>query len=219
MSLFGHQVESASRDQWTEVFAQTLRKLKSATQLPALSSLVQIEVAKEIAWLAKHGPDELKELASEIIATLPDTSETRLNLALTNAWMRIEMSDPVKSEETRQTLLNSLADELLSTASPHALLRMIEHKLHEIDSAGLADRAAPVLLIRHLLSRSADFAKIMVEQAMAEPKARVVAFCGEALAAFLGHCHEQALSSAERLWSSGELALRQSVARLFAAEL
>jgi hypothetical protein len=91
------------------------------------------------AWLAKHGPEELRSLAAAIITSLPKTLDSRVTQGLMSGWMQIHLSDDVaKSEQRRQKILDALVDELLSNVCPtHELLLLLESKLAEILSAGL----------------------------------------------------------------------------------
>ncbi len=217
MGLFGASASDETRAQWNAEFTETLTKLKILAHSGTLSDIVHIEIAKDVAWLAHYGPEELRGLAQAIISTLPESLDARLTLALMSGWMQIHLSDNVaESEQRRQQKLDALTKELLTNSSaPHELLALLDRKLNAIACAGLTTEASPYPLFRLLLSRSGDFALAMVEQALAQPDALTVRFASDALAELLRACHDRAFALVERLWQSDVPALQNTVASAY----
>ena len=217
MGLFGASASDEARDQWSTEFAETLTKLKALADSGTLSDIVHIEIAKDVAWLAHYGPEELRGLAQAIISTLSESLDARLTLALMSGWMQINLSDNLAgSEQSRQQKLDALTKELLTKSSaPHELLALLDRKLNAIACAGLSTETSPYPLFRLLLSRSNDFAFAIVEQASVQPDAPTVRFASDALAELLRACHDRAFALVELLWQSDVPALQNAVASAY----
>ena len=86
--LFGRVVSDEEINQWLPEQLHILEILKNLVQTKA-DPIIQIQIASELQWYAKHSSqEEIKQKAKEIISLITDTFEIRLVRAIWNRYDR-----------------------------------------------------------------------------------------------------------------------------------
>ena len=202
MGMFGASVDLATRDKWTDAFVETLEKVELATKSDTLDPLVRYVIAREVAWHADHGPDKTGKVARRIRAGLPKSLDFRILSTLIDGYgielRRIEPASHLNRQERR---LDALVHQALSTYPDlKELYALIVKQVAHLEKNDPEKGGSPFILCNKLVYTSADFARLMVDDACSTTPSRLAKFVSAAAA---------------RLWQLDIKEGREIIARMF----
>jgi transcriptional regulator with XRE-family HTH domain len=202
MGMFGASVDLATRDKWTDAFAETLETIERATKSETVDPLVRYVIAREVAWHANHGPDKTGKIARRIRSGLPKGLEFRILSTLIDGYgielRRIEAEDHLAKQEKRLDAL--IRDALAAYPNVNDLYELIVKQLKHLERNDPEKGASPFILCNKLVYADADFARLMVEDACSSAPSTLAKFVSAAAA---------------RLWQLNITEGREVIGRLF----
>ena len=203
MGLFNSKVPDDTYEAWTKEFARTFVAIRDAIRAFPLDSLVLLELARSVSWHANYSGRGTRELATDILACLPNHLEFRTLIALADPFGRIFDRPRKTNDNTDWAKQAKLVAEDLLIALPggETLRATIEGHMTHIASAGM--KAEPFTLYWELLQRSRLLADATIEKALADANSLTNRFAAAALEIVLREDENAALDISYRFLNSG----------------
>lgn len=170
--LLGASADDEIVTGWELLVAETMEGMLKAMQSTDLSPIVQIELARSVAWHAAYGSGQLSSLAAEIVSSMPQGLELRTIKGLTDGYgIGQRLGTGEQDEERWPAFMATLVTDLLA-AYPEAaeLHAYLDRLITDIEHAYGARADTAGELIDRLIKASPDFARSIVKSSQqAEP--------------------------------------------------
>lgn len=218
MAPFGGRISEPTLRLYTVEFQQTLDRLRQLVQSGRLDSAVKVALAHCVAWHANYAGNETAAAARELLAASPNDLDFRLLGALSDGFGRVFLGR--MDANTWQSKISAWVDDLaddLSTAYPtsSSLRQALEDALAHTLEAGLAKDNSSHILIREILRKRIDLARLVTEEATLGCSSHLLAYLDAALFQLLQSTPDDARRWARRLLDSGSTTFQCAVGRAF----
>jgi transcriptional regulator with XRE-family HTH domain len=218
MASFGGRISDSVLALYTAEFRKTLSRLRNLVQSDTLDPVVMVAIAHAIAWHVHYAGGETAAVARKLFAELPTDLAFRLLTALSDGFGRVFLGR--LDANTWQSRLNAWVADLvkdLSAAYPKAaqLRPVLEEALARTAEAGLAKDHSGHVLIREILHKRMDLARLVVEEASADSESRLSVYLDAALLQVLHAAPDTARRYARHFLDSGTIAFQCAVGRAF----
>jgi hypothetical protein len=158
-------------------FVKTLNAIEEVTKSGKLDPIVRYAVAREVAWLADHGPGETKKVAKRIRNGLPKSLDFRILCALIDGYgLELRELNPENHLQYQERRLDALIDEILKDCTDGEALRVhIARHIDHIEASDLEKAGSSFILCNKLAFRSVGFDRAIVDDACSEAPSSVAA--------------------------------------------
>lgn len=217
MGQFGAKVENKTRDQWTILFVKGLKAIETALKRSNVDPLVFFAVVKSLSWHANYAAGETAVIAKRIRGRAPKTLEFRVIQTLIDGYgMEMRRFDPKNHEEKLRKHMEGLVNDLLA-AYPVAedLRRFIAAALDHLGKNYGQGGASPYVLYEALVRASADYSRVTIEDALADPASATQRFVPSALGTLWANSPTETRKIVRRLIASGRENLLAAVGQAY----
>jgi transcriptional regulator with XRE-family HTH domain len=181
---YGMNCTPEVRKLWTKEFVSTLGKIERTVRTGALDALILVEIVQSIGWHAHHQKHDTAEAARRVLNAIPDTFEFRTAVALLNAYSAVlgRQDLALLAKEAGERLDALVREWLAAYPEPEDLRAALAKAIQHIDlNAGLKTTGSSEFFWR-LIQASPALARVIVDDALADPNSRTRLCAGVALA-------------------------------------
>jgi transcriptional regulator with XRE-family HTH domain len=183
IGLFNAKVESAQREEWSEQFADTLRRIEASVNKNEYDPLVLVRIASSVSWHAKYGPSETKEYAKRVRDAVSSSLDYRVLATLMDGY---DLDLARIDAQNYEVLLKQKHDKIAAAITKQypageELRKYIATQLDHINRSSSETAASPYPLYANLLRTSTGLAEATIEDALANPASATARFAAEAL--------------------------------------
>lgn len=183
IGLFNAKVSPSLREEWTELFCQTLIRIESVVKSNTYDPLVLVGIAKAVSWHALYSKSETKLYAQKIRAALSQSLDYRTLTAFVDGYgHELRRIDPGNFEEDLKKYYDKLARDIVAAhPSGEDLRRYLDSLLDHIQMASQDVSSSPYVLYGNLLRASPNLAEATVLDALNNPLSHTARFTADAL--------------------------------------
>jgi transcriptional regulator with XRE-family HTH domain len=214
---FGAEPEPELTAAYTAEFETTLEAVLGIVRAHPMPAVVTLGIARSVAWYSRHAEGRALELCEQILANLPTDLAFRLIAALTDGYGQtfVVRDDPDEWESDLQGWLDGVVAQLLADRLDAEERRAaVEQALAALEAAGEPlSSAHPLFFV--IVKTDTDFARALLDDALARADSRTRQFAGIALGRLLEVAPAEGRATARCLIATGETDLAQAVASAF----
>ncbi|AVT77538.1 hypothetical protein RPPS3_34760 [Rhodopseudomonas palustris] len=217
MGLFGATVPEKTRESWTGIFLDHMKRLEGVLQAGAVDPLVALAVWRSVSWHANYGRGKTAEVARRIKKSLPNTLEFRTIAVLIGGYdADLGRFDPNDYEKKWAAHLERLASDLFAahpvTEELHAYIAQLLERIRvSMDKPG-----APHAVYGTLIAASTDFARATIHDAIRHEASETRGFVSTALSTIWNTDPDETRTLIAQLVAAGQPPLLAEVAHALA---
>ena len=213
--LFGREIDSSERDEWTPEFVATLDRLAEAVGAGDLDPAVLIAVRKAIRWHAEYSSTATREAAQRVLQAMPTREADELAVALFDGWGQLTEGRGQDFEQARierEERARALASRLVASETDDSIVRLLEQRLHAQGALGLTSgNSGP--FVWALATTRPELGVAIAKRVASEPRSPLLDVLAVSIAAIAEHAPTETMAVVETLLGSGDLRVRREVAQ------
>lgn len=123
--------DQTAMDQWTPVFAETIKRVGSLAADSGLDPVVVIALREALVWHYQYSPTRTKIIARQVWHGMPNSLDHRFALVLHDGWGKLiaETDDPSNRRQETDAMFEAVAAEAIRAWSDLELVDRLEQRL------------------------------------------------------------------------------------------
>jgi transcriptional regulator with XRE-family HTH domain len=217
MGMFNAKIGSSLKDQWTEIFCETLDDIYQAVRSHTYDPLVLVGIAKSTSWHEQYSRSGTAKHAKKLKNLVASSLEYRVLTTLSDGY-EFRRFNPKTYESDQNKHLQSVAHDIIRKFPDGEKLRgYIAGHLQHMSAAKSSKLSSPYVLYGTLLRTLPSLPLATIEDALSNSKSPTKQFTGDALRALWLLDIDAGRRSMVRLLTSPDLSLHAQVGRALAA--
>jgi hypothetical protein len=216
-SLFGREVPQEEQAAWTPLFVETIERLGRLLADKDLEPAVFLAISRALRWHAQHSETQTRAAAQTALSGASDPIDRRLAEVLHDGWGHdLEYTgDVAEYGQRRQARLDEVAIAVTSQWADEEIVDHVSQQLAANPLAHGANSGQPAPFISTLVARRPAIGNIICRRVVADPTSGLLGLVATVLSTLVNIDPATALTRANELLSTDDLAVQQSVAYAF----
>ena len=219
IGVFNAKISEAVRDEWTQLFCDTLQSLERAVRANQYDPLVLVGIAKAVSWHAQYSGSDTSKGAKKVQKALSFSLDYRVLATMADGYgMELRRIDSKDFEARWDKHLKSLAADVIARyPDGDDLRRYMAAQLYHMQQGASARGASPFVLYGNLLRASQPLVRATIDNALDDPDSITAQFAGDALRTMWLNDPKEARRTVSAYLKSGQVNLMFYVGRAIAA--
>jgi transcriptional regulator with XRE-family HTH domain len=219
IGVFNAKISEALRDEWTQLFCDTLQSVERAVRANQYDPLVLVGIAKAVSWHAQYSGSDTSKGAKKIQKALSSSLDYRVLATMADGYgMELRRIDAKDFDARWDKHLKSLAADVIAKyPNGDDLRRYMAAQLHHMQQGTSARGASPFVLYGKLLRASPPLVRATIDDALNDSNSITAQFAGDALLTMWLNDSKEARSAVAAHLKSGQVNLMFYVGRAIAA--